>query len=181
MALFTVGHSTHSFDEFVALLRQAKVQHVVDVRTLAGSTRFPHFNEESLRVTLPAELIEYSREKDLGGLRGKTAGVDASTNGLWRNASFHRYADYALGQDFAVALSRVLAEAELRNVVVMCAEAVWWRCHRRIIADYALARGHFVDHIMPDGHLMPASLTLGASVTGEGSVSASVTYPLADS
>lgn len=173
--LYTVGHSTHPLDEFIGLLQGVGIEHVVDVRTLAGSNKFPHFNEENLQVTLPEAGIEYSRSKDLGGLRRKTPGVDPDTNGEWRNASFHRYADYALGAEFHAALALVLEEAEKKNVAVMCAEAVWWRCHRRIIADHALAQSHPVTHIMPDGRLTPATLTPGAVITE--STPANVTYP----
>lgn len=171
--LKTVGHSTHSLEEFVGLLRAAGITHIVDVRTLPGSTKFSHFNEEELQISLPANDIKYSRIAALGGLRKKTPGIDAQTNAMWRNASFHRYADYALSSDFKDGLEKLLTIAQNDIVAVMCAEAVWWRCHRRIIADYAIAWGHDVQHLMPSGKLMQASLTPGAVVNGK-----NVEYPI---
>lgn len=171
--LFTVGHSTLDLKDFLDLLQEAQIAQVVDVRTLPGSNKFPHFNEEALAESLPAAGIAYSREVSLGGLRGKTEGVDPQTNGFWQNASFHRYADYAMGEKFKVGLKKVLKEVETHNVAVMCAEAVWWRCHRRIIADYALAWDNQVKHLMPGGRISEASLTDGARVGANGVV----TYP----
>ena len=170
--ILTVGHSTHPLDEFLALLREAGVTRVVDIRSLRGSNRFPHFDEERLGPALEAAGIGYEAEPRLGGRRKKSRTVDPATNGFWENTSFQRYADHALGEEFAAGLEHLITLAEPPELpAIMCSEAVWWRCHRRIIADHLLARGLPVGHLMPDGRITPASRTKGARV---GDV---VTYP----
>jgi len=166
--IVTVGHSTHPFDEFAALLSGAEVSALVDVRRLPGSNRYPWFNEDALAATLPGKGIVYRRIEQLGGRRNVQRDVPDQVNALWRNRSFHNYADYAMGEEFAAGLSDLLAmeEAAAGRVAVMCSEAVWWRCHRRIIADHLLARGVAVGHLMPDGRISEAALTPGAVATG---------------
>lgn len=202
--VLTLGHSTHPIEEFVELVRRAGITLVVDVRTLAGSRHNPQFNEENLSPSLEASGIAYLREKRLGGLRKASRAVDPQLNGLWRNPSFHRYADYALGPDFAEGLDHLIGLATLpgrdggRFLVpggtgdgslsrdgepspvsvpgvpaIMCSEAVWWRCHRRIIADYLLVNDVPVAHLMPDGRLETATLTAGAHPQDD----RTVTYP----
>ena len=172
--IHTIGHSTHPIPEFVALLRLGEVEEVVDIRTVPRSRANPQYN----LVVLPAELAAYGiahrHLAALGGLRGKTPGVAPEVNGLWRNQSFHNYADYALSGEFAEGLARLLELASRQRCAIMCAEAVWWRCHRRIVADYLLARGLSVTHLMWPRRLEPASLTPGAVVDRE-----RVTYPAA--
>ena len=169
----TVGHSTHPIDEFLELLLSAGVTDLVDVRKLPGSNKFPHFNEENLAPSLESVGIAYVREERLGGLRASNKSVDPSVNGFWQNKSFHRYADYALSGQFMDAVEDLVAlTGPGRLPALMCAEAVWWRCHRRIIADFLLVKGVPVSHLMPDGRLSEASLTAGAVVSGEG-----LTYP----
>lgn len=171
--VLTVGHSTHPIDEFISLLQGAGVTDLVDVRTLAGSRRNPQFNAEALQPSLEAAGIAYLREQRLGGLRSSTRAVTPDVNGFWENQSFHRYADYALGETFEAGLEHLIELASPpRLPAIMCAEAVWWRCHRRIIADFLIARGIPVAHLMPDGRLAEAALTRGARVEGE-----RVTYP----
>lgn len=171
--VLTVGHSTHPIEEFLELLRDAGASRLVDVRTLPGSRHNPQFNEEELAPVLDAAGIPYVREKRLGGLRKAEGDVDPSVNGFWQNRSFHRYADYAQGAAFRAGLDRLIELAAPPALpAIMCAEAVWWRCHRRIIADFLLARGVPVAHLMPDGRLEPATLTPGARVH-EGTI----TYP----
>lgn len=171
--VLTVGHSTHPLGEFLGLLHGAGVTRVVDVRTLPGSRRHPQFDAETLGPALEEAGIAYEHEPLLGGLRRASPDVDPAVNGFWENASFHRYADYALGDAFEAGLGRLIALAEPPELpAAMCAEAVWWRCHRRIIADRLLARGVPVGHLMPDGRVVEATLTPGALVRDE-----RVTYP----
>jgi len=171
--VLTVGHSTHPIDEFISLLAGAGVTHLVDVRTIPGSRRNPQFNEEELRPSIEAAGLRYVREKRLGGLRSADRTVPPEVNGYWENQSFHCYADYALGEEFEAGLAELIAlAASPRLPAIMCAEAVWWRCHRRVIADFLLARGVPVAHLMPDGKIALATLTPGAQVQA-----GSVRYP----
>ncbi|GAA3903753.1 DUF488 domain-containing protein [Sphingomonas limnosediminicola] len=160
--IFTVGHSTRSIPQFVELLRAGQVSLVVDVRTVPRSRRNPQYNEDVLGAELSQYQLGYARIAALGGLRGRSPEVPASTNAFWENKSFHNYADYALSDQFAAGLAELLELARERRCAIMCAEAVWWRCHRRIIADYLLARGRTVLHLMGDDRVQPARLTPGA-------------------
>ena len=162
--IFTVGHSTRSIPEFVELLRAGQVSLVVDVRTVPRSRRNPKYNEDVLGAELSEYQIGYTRISALGGLRGRSPEVPQDVNGLWQNQSFHNYADYALSDDFAAGLAECLDLASTARCAIMCAEAVWWRCHRRIIADYLLARGKTVLHLMGDDRVQPARLTQGAEL-----------------
>jgi len=161
-AVFTIGHSTRTVPEFAEICRSASVRLVVDVRTVPRSRTNPQYNLD----VLPAELQEYqigaTRIAALGGLRGRSHDVKPEVNGLWRNQSFHNYADYALSGEFEAGLEELIALADERPTAIMCSEAVWWRCHRRIIADYLLARGREVFHLMGAGKITPATLTPGA-------------------
>lgn len=170
--LYTVGHSDRSIDDFLAVLDSAGVTAVVDVRKLPGSRRYPHFDADRLAESLAAHGIGFRRAEELGGRRPVSREVPDNVNGLWRNRSFHNYADHALGPAFQEGLTRLVAESDGEDVAVMCSEAVWWRCHRRLIADHALARGHAVAHLMGPGRTVPATLTPGAITAG-----GVVTYP----
>jgi uncharacterized protein (DUF488 family) len=170
LPFFTVGHSNRDFDAFAALLREAQVERVVDVRKMPMSRANPQFNEDALGGALAAWQISYEHMAALGGLRGKVPGVPADTNGFWENRSFHNYADYALSQPFRDGLARLIEEGRERRCAIMCSEAVWWRCHRRLIADNLIARGETVLHIMEHGRLEPAKLTSGAVVQADGTV-----------
>ncbi|MEV7631189.1 DUF488 domain-containing protein [Microbacterium sp. NPDC089318] len=172
--ILTVGHSTHPIDEFIGLLSAAEVRAVVDVRRLPGSNRYPWFNEDVLAGSLPEHDVTYRRIERLGGRRNVQRDIPDEVNALWRNRSFHNYADYALGEEFAGGIAELLAleEAAGGPAAVMCSEAVWWRCHRRIIADHLLARDVMVGHLMPDGRVAEAALTPGAVV-----VDGMVRYP----
>src|SRR5690348_13152956 len=134
--LFTIGHSTRTIPQFVELLRAGRVERVVDVRTIPRSRTNPQYNLDALPPALADYQIGHARIAALGGLRSRQAEVPPETNGWWTNRSFHNYADHALSDDFARGLAELL-ELDGRTAV-MCSEAVWWRCHRRIIADYAL-------------------------------------------
>lgn len=172
--ILTVGHSTHPIEEFIQLLQSAEVTSVVDVRSLPGSTKYPQFNQENLMPVLENAGISYVRIEKLGGLRKKTPEISDDVNAFWENKSFRRYADYALTQNFRegfAELEELIGSGKLP--AVMCAEAVWWRCHRRIIADYLLAHKHRVSHLMPQGKTSEATLTRGAQIGADGAV----TYP----
>jgi uncharacterized protein (DUF488 family) len=147
---FTIGHSTHSAGALMALLGQHGVEAVADVRRTPRSRRHPQFNLESLSASLPAHGIEYRHLPALGGRRRPRPG---SPNGGWDNEAFQGYADYALTPEFAAGLDELCALARSSTTAVMCAEALWWRCHRRLIADRLTALGWSVSHIGPDGSL----------------------------
>ncbi len=133
----------------------------------------PQFNADTLPAVLADAGIGYEHLAALGGLRGKAHAVAPETNGYWTNASFHNYADYALSESFRVGFAHLLAVGHTRRCAVMCAEAVWWRCHRRIVADHLLAHGEGVFHVMGEGRLEPARLTPGAVIRDD----ATVVYP----
>jgi uncharacterized protein (DUF488 family) len=160
--IFTVGHSTRSIAEFVELLRCGPADFIIDVRTVPRSRRNPQYNEDVLGNELKAYGLEYARMRDLGGLRGRSGEVAPEVNAFWENQSFHNYADYALSGQFAAALGDLLQVSAKRRCAIMCAEAVWWRCHRRIIADYLLVRGRTVFHLMGDDRMEPAHVTPAA-------------------
>jgi uncharacterized protein (DUF488 family) len=165
---YTIGHSTRPIPEFVDLLREAKVGLVVDVRTVPRSRTNPQFNRDSFPKSLAEYQIGYEHFAELGGLRGKQSLVEPSPNGYWENASFRNYADYALTDRFREGLDHLTNLGSRSTTAIMCAEAVWWRCHRRIIADHLLASGHSVFHILGPGKIEPASLTPGARPSPDG-------------
>lgn len=160
--VYTIGHSTRTISEFVDILRVGPVQLVVDVRTIPRSRTNPQYNADTLGDSLGPFQIGYERIAELGGLRGRSSDVTPETNSFWENRSFHNYADYALSEEFAGGLDRLLELADARPTAIMCAEAVWWRCHRRIIADYLLLRGRTVLHLMGGGRVEPARMTAAA-------------------
>ncbi len=168
--LYTIGHSTHDLDAFGSLLGQAHIERVIDIRTVPRSRTNPQYNRDTLPAALAARHIEYEHLAALGGLRGKSKTVAPDVNGFWKNDSFHHYADYALTAEFHQGLDTLTSRARAQRCVIMCSEAVWWRCHRRIVADYLLAQGMAVVHIMGLGHLDTASLTPGAVIRADGSV-----------
>ena len=160
-ALFTIGHSTHRLDRFLALLTQHGVEALADIRRFPGSKKFPQFNQASLAAALPESGIEYQWIEALGGRRSKKA-TDASKNLGLRNESFRNYADYMFTEDFREGVKQLLAIAEERRTAFMCSESVFWRCHRRLVSDFLLVNGTAVEHIMPSGELRPHRLTQGA-------------------
>lgn len=172
LPICTIGHSTATIAEFVDLLRVGEVTMVVDVRTVPRSRHNPQYNLDVLPDELAAFQVGHEYIRELGGLRGKSHAVAPEVNGMWRNQSFHNYADYALSAGFAEGLAHLLELASRQHCAIMCAEAVWWRCHRRIIADYLLVRGNTVAHLMWPDRSEPASVTPGAVPQGE-----SITYP----
>ena len=167
---FTIGHSTLSVDELVARLRAAGVTLLIDVRSIPRSRTNPQFNRDVLPDALAAHGLRYLALADLGGRRGRQRSVNPECNAFWQNTSFHNYADWALQPPFRQALQQLRELGQRECCAVMCAESVWWRCHRRIIADHLLASGERVFHIM-DGGLVEAQLTEGAQVHPGGTVS----------
>jgi len=156
---FTIGHSTRPISEFLDLLLGEQVRVVVDVRTVPRSRTNPQFNRDSLPDSLAARGIGYEHIAELGGLRGKQRSGGTSRNTFWQNSSFRNYADHALTPEFRAGLDRLRALGDEQRVAIMCAEAVWWRCHRRIIADYLLNAGEAVFHILAPGKVEAARLT----------------------
>lgn len=154
----TVGHSTRSIEELITLLEEAGVDLLLDVRSFPRSRRNPQFNIDTLPDDLKAAGIAYRHAKALGGRRSKQQGSDKSPNTAWQIEAFKNYADYALTPPFRDALNELMTEAEEMSCAVMCAEAVWWQCHRRIITDHLLAAGIEVRHIMSPGKIEPAEL-----------------------
>ena len=165
---FTIGHSTRTIAEFVDLLRESRVDFVVDVRIMPRSRTNPQFNGDCLPATLAPWQIGYQHIATLGGLRGKTRNLEQSPNGFWRVRSFRNYADYALSAPFADGLAQLRALGNKHRCAIMCAEAVWWRCHRRIITDYLISQGESVMHILGSSQINEASMTPAAVMNGEG-------------
>lgn len=170
LSFFTIGHSNRSLTAFVELLRKPAVDRVVDVRTVPRSRANPQFNMDTLPETLGAFDISYEHVVALGGLRGKTRTVPPDVNAFWTNESFYNYADYALSAQFHAGLEHLLDQGRHWRCAIMCSEAVWWRCHRRIVADYLIASGATVSHIMGHSRVEPARLTAGAVIQSGGTV-----------
>lgn len=167
--IYTVGHSTHPIDEFIALLKSHGVKKLVDVRTIPKSRHNPQFMEDDLAASLRAERITYRRVKDLGGLRHVRKD---SPNGGWRNKSFQGYADYMQTPEFARAIDELIDRAKHSDLVIMCAEAVPWRCHRSMIGDALVVRGVTVLDIMSEKSATPHVLRSFARVEDT-----TITYP----
>ena len=146
--VWTIGHSTRSFDEFIALLNSFRIQVLVDVRNFPGSRKFPHFNKEALESSLRAHNIEYVHIKSLGGRRKGNAD---SANSGWRSLAFRAYADYMETPEFKDGIDELIRLAGNHRTAYMCSEAVWWRCHRSLVSDYLKVRGWKVMHITATG------------------------------
>jgi uncharacterized protein (DUF488 family) len=175
LPFFTIGHSTHTIAEFVELLQQAGVRLVVDVRTIPHSRTNPQYNGDLLPKTLSDLQIGYEHIAALGGRRAHSPNVPTAINAFWQNQSFHNYADYALSESFRNGLITLRDLGHVTPSAIMCAEAVWWQCHRRIIADYLIAAGETVFHILPPNRIECARLTDAAKPGAEGTL----TYPAA--
>ena len=172
LPVYTIGHSNRPFDDFAGLLASAGVRQIVDVRRFPRSRANPQYDLEALSETLPKRQVRYAIIPELGGRRAGRSGVAPDVNGHWRHKSFHAYADYAMTDAFAAGLERLTALAREMPSAIMCSEAVWWRCHRRIIADYLLLAGMEVLHIMAAGRIEKAAMTPGAVAAG-----GRITYP----
>jgi len=146
--IWTIGHSTHPFEEFVAMLKSFQIELVADIRSFPGSRRYPHFNKEILENLLPLNEIEYVHLRDLGGRR-KT-NINSHNTG-WRVAAFRGYADYMETELFKKGVEELECLGGKKTVAFMCSEAVWWRCHRSLVSDYLKHNGWTVIHIMGVG------------------------------
>jgi uncharacterized protein (DUF488 family) len=167
---FTIGHGTRPLAEFVDLLASAEVTLVVDVRTVPRSRTNPQYNGDTLPASLEPFGIGYVHVAALGGLRKRMPGVGPEVNAFWENESFHNYADYAMGDPFRAALAHLRELGRQQRCAIMCAETVWWRCHRRIITDYLLAAGEAVFHILGLGKIEPATLSEAARPQATGAL-----------
>jgi uncharacterized protein (DUF488 family) len=167
-AFHTIGHGTRPLRDFVELVKSVAVTLVVDVRTVPRSRTNPQYNREALPQSLEPFGIGYEHIASLGGLRGRAREVPLELNAFWQNDSFHNYADYALSDDFRDGLAHLRQLGHARHCVIMCAETVWWRCHRRIITDYLLAAGEKVFHILGPDHVEEAQMTAAARLQADG-------------
>jgi len=162
--LWTIGHSTRKIDHFISLLEENGIKLVVDVRSLPGSKRYPQFNKEALADSLGQHGIRYEHFPELGGRRKPK---QDSRNTAWRNASFRGYADYMETGEFQKGIDRLVdLTSEVGPAAIMCAEAVWWRCHRALISDHLKARGIEVVHVIGANKTEPHLFTSAARIVG---------------
>jgi uncharacterized protein (DUF488 family) len=159
--IFTIGHSTRTLEELLAMLQSFSIELVADVRNFPGSRKYPYFNKESLEITLPQNSIQYIHLKSLGGRRKPNAN---SKNTAWKNTAFRGYADYMETDVFKQGISELAGNALKYQTAYMCSEAVWWRCHRSLISDYLKAHGWKVMHIMEVGKAQEHPYTSPARV-----------------
>mgnify|MGYP003577340070 CR=1 FL=1 len=145
VVLYTIGHSNREIAEFIDLLKNNEIEVLIDVRKLPGSAKYPHFNQEALSSSLSSVNIQYIHLKELGGRRKQNKD---SKNTIWKNSSFQAYADYMETAEFLGGIESLLGYAKKKRTAIMCSEAVWWRCHRALIADYLKSIGVEVYHIM---------------------------------
>lgn len=167
---YTIGHSNRAPEVVIDMLREAQIGLLVDVRSFPKSRSNPDFNDDRFPDRLAEVQIGYRHMLALGGRRKKQPQVDDDVNDFWRVRSFHNYADYALGPEFQEAFAELLDMGQTQRVAMMCSEAVWWRCHRRIITDYLLLNGHEVQHLMAPGRIDPAKPSDGAERRPDGRV-----------
>lgn len=161
ITIWTIGHSTRTAEEFGEILLAHEIKVLVDVRSFPGSRRYPQFNKPELAKSLSALGIEYRHERRLGGRR--TPRPD-SHNTAWKNASFRAYADHVESEEFRRGVDELLEVGANARTAVMCAEAVWWRCHRSLIADYLKAEGHTVLHIVDQSRTEEHPFTSAARI-----------------
>jgi len=170
MTVYTIGHSTRTLPELAALLVEHGIAVLADVRSIPRSRTNPQFNLDVLPASLEEFGIAYQHFPELGGRRHHPRGAPPSPNTFWQNDSFRNYADYAATEPFRLGLTRLRDLATGQRCAIMCSEAVWWRCHRRIISDYLLAEGVPVMHIMGPGRMEPATLTPNAHSLSNGTL-----------
>jgi uncharacterized protein (DUF488 family) len=168
--IYTIGHSRRTLDEFLAALHAGTVQAVADIRRFPHSRHAAHFDAEALAPALAAAGIAYRHIPALGGRRGPRRDGRPSPHTLWREPGFRHYADYAETPAFRAGFDELLQLARTYRTAIMCAEAVWWRCHRRIVTDYLLENGVPVRHILGPARIEPARLTPGAARRGDGTI-----------
>jgi uncharacterized protein (DUF488 family) len=162
LPFYTIGHGTRPIAEFVDLLQSVEVRLLADVRTVPRSRTNPQYNQDGLRQSLAPFGIGYEHMAALGGLRGRIREVPVEVNAFWDNDSFHNYADYAMSERFRAGLAHLREVGNRQTCAIMCAETVWWRCHRRIITDYLLAAGESVFHILAPGKIEAAAMNEAA-------------------
>jgi uncharacterized protein (DUF488 family) len=169
-AVLTIGHSNHPLERFLALLAQHKIEALVDIRRFPGSRKHPHFNQDNLAAALPKSGVEYHWLEALGGRRHKQR--EESPNRGLENKGFRNYADYMLTDEFREGVEKLLEVVRRKRTAILCAEGLFWQCHRRLVSDFPAANGVTVQHIMPGGELRPHKLTAGAVIENR-----RVTYP----
>jgi uncharacterized protein (DUF488 family) len=169
-AVLTVGHSNQPLDRFLALLARHEVEALLDIRRFPGSRKHPHFSRDNLAAALPESGVEYHWLEALGGRRHKQR--EESPNRGLENQGFRNYADYMLTDEFREGVEELLGVARRKRAAILCAEGLFWQCHRRLVSDFLVANGVKVQHIMPAGELRPHNLTGGAVIEGR-----RVTYP----
>ena len=167
---FTIGHSTHPLQEFVELLKGEQIALLVDVRSIPRSRTNPQFNQDTLPTSLASEHIGYVHLAALGGRRSKRKDDAPSPNAYWTHPAFRNYADYAMSDAFREGFAQLLTLGHRQRCAIMCSEAVWWRCHRRIITDYLLMHDETVLHIMDAHHTTAATMTPGAEPQADGTL-----------
>ena len=167
LTLWSIGHSTHSLEGFLALLARNEVELLADIRALPRSRRFPHFSADRLAAALPEHGLRYRHLPALGGRRAPRGD---SPNDAWRHRSFRGYADHALTAEFAEGLAALRQIARSAPTAMMCSEALWWRCHRRLVADRLVAAGDVVVHIASDGRSSRHVLSPFATVKADGTL-----------
>jgi len=172
-SIWTIGHSTRTKEEFMELLNKNMISHLIDVRSFPGSRAYPHFNQESMRDWLACSGFDYSHMPALGGMRKLKPSAE---NGAWRNKSFHSYATYMQTDEFKEGLNELFYQASQTRTVIMCAEAVPWRCHRGLISDACVAKGWNVYEIIGTGEPKRHALKSFAKIDDSGNV----TYPIAE-
>ena len=170
--VFTIGQSNLALNRFLGLLAQYRIEALADSRRFPSSKAFPHFNQKTLAAALKEAGIEYHWLEALGGRRHKKEAGSTSPNEGLQNESFRNYADYMLTEEFRQAVEKLLEIAGRKRTAIMCAESVYWRCHRRLVSDFLLANDATVQHIFPSGELRPLQLTPGAKIEA-----GQVTYP----
>jgi uncharacterized protein (DUF488 family) len=162
--VFTIGHSTRDLADFSRVLQAHDIRLLEDIRAFPMSRRHPHFNREHLELWLPEIGTEYVWEKDMGGRRGRQMPPEQSPNVALRDLSFRNYGDYMLSEKFREAAQRLVERAEKASTAIMCAELLYFRCHRMLVSDYLVSQGHTVLHIQDEKPPKPHALTKEARV-----------------
>ncbi len=163
-AIYTIGHSTRELADFSRVLQAHDIRLLEDIRAFPASRRYPHFNRQHLEMWLPEIGSEYVWEKDLGGRRNQQMPADQSPNLALRNPAFRNYADYMLSSTFREAIQRLVERSEKANTAIMCAEYVYFRCHRMLVSDYLISHGHTVYHILDEKPPAPHKLSQDARI-----------------
>jgi uncharacterized protein (DUF488 family) len=169
ISIYTIGHSNRSWEDFIALLEKFAIRTVADIRSLPGSKKFPHFDRENMEKSLSGLGLKYIWMPKLGGLRRVQKGFESPNIGL-TNQGFRAYADHMTTPEFLEGVDELLILASESATTIMCAEALYWRCHRRLVSDYLVGHGIGVSHILGINNFTSHKTTKGAAVTSEGHV-----------